>query len=299
MKRLLSFLCLLATVVCGSAQTKSQLEVLCGAELLYRDVNFVRLYDVYFSLTPAVKWHMGKDWQIAVQGNIPIANYGYGKVNSKVSVRMGVLSKQLHLGADQHFKLSAGFFGQNRYGLDLRWMYPVTDWLMLQARGGYTGYWQMVGDATMEKMDCLTGTLGVNVYLKRWNTEFKAEGGRYVYEDYGVEGDVFRHFKHCSVGLFARLHEKRASYIKSEHKYSGGFKIVVMLPPYKKSDKRIVLRPANQFHTSYMAQSDEFSMSTYATDPEDNQRNYAIDIDWGVDGAFGSRCEKVKKKSDE
>ena len=196
---------------------------------------------------------------------------------------MGItsLSKQLHVGSNQHFKVSAGFFSNGRYGLDVRWMYPITSWLMVQARGGYTGHWQMVGDATIDKPDKLLATAGVNVYLRKWNTEARVIGGRYLNDDWGFEGDIFRHFRHTSVGLFARRHNPRTTYTSKSHKLSGGFKIVIMLPPYKKSDKKFRVRPLNNFHTSYIAQSDEYSMVNYRTDPEENERTNAIDVEWG------------------
>lgn len=275
-------ICFLAALSASHAQRQSQVELFCGVDLFYRDVNFMRLYDVLVNITPAVKWHMGRDWMFTAQGCIPVVDYGYGKVNKKVRMNMGVISKQLHLGANQHFKFSGGFFSQQRYGLDARWMFPINSWLMVQARAGYTGFWQMVGDATIEKPDCFTGTLGANVFLKQWNTEARLSGGRYIYEDYGVEAEVFRHFAHCSVGMFGRLHEKRTSYIKTPHSFSGGFKVVIMIPPYKKSQKKFVVRPASNFRTSYIAQSDEMSMYSYATDPEENARTNSIDVAWGT-----------------
>jgi hypothetical protein len=280
-KRLLLFLCLLTTAVCGSAQHKPQVEAMCGVDLSYRDVNFLRLYDYLINLTPSVKWHMGHDWLLAAQGYIPIANYGYSKNSSKVRMSIATLSKQLHLGSDQHFKVSTGFFTSGRYGLDVRWMYPINSWLMVQARGGYTGHWQMVGKSRVDKPDKVTATAGVNVFLRKWNTEARLIGGRYLYEDWGIEGDIYRHFRHTSVGLFARRHNPRSTYIVQPHKFSGGFRIVIMLPPYKKSDKKFRARLLNNFHTSYIAQSDEYSMVTYRTDPEENERTNAIDVEWG------------------
>lgn len=283
MKRVVLLFGLLAVITTTYAQPKSQFEVMCGANASYRDVNWNRLYDVWVALTPSVKWHFGSDWQATAGAYVPVVCYGYGHDMTKVRMSMAVLSKQLHLGANQHFKLSAGFFSSDRYGLDLRWMYPITNWLMVQARGGFTGKWTMVGsDKGVERMDKLTGSLGLNVYFEKWNTEARIEGGEYVYNDWGIECTVMRHFPHTSVGLFGAIHEPRAYWSEYTQRHSGGFKVVVMLPPYKKSKRKFVVRPTNNFHTTYNAQSNEYSMRMYLTDPEENQRTYAVDVDWGI-----------------
>lgn len=270
------------TALCSYAQHKPQVEAMCGVDLYYRDVNFMRLYDVLLNLTPAVKWHMGRDWLFSGQMYIPVVDQGYGKKYMRVRLGLASLAKQLHLPGNQHFKLSAGFFAGSRYGLDARWMFPVNSWLMLQARAGYTGYWTMVGNSTVEKPDLITGTIGANLYMAKWNTELRVQGGRYIYEDWGMEGNIFRHFPHTSVGLFARYHESSSTWRVKPHKFTGGFKIIIMLPPYKKSDKKFRARLISNFNTTWIAQSDEYSMSTYYTDPEENDRTNAIDVEWGT-----------------
>lgn len=34
----------------------------------------------------------------------------------------------------------------------------------------------------------VTALVGANVYLNRWNTQFRVRGGRFLYADYGVVG---------------------------------------------------------------------------------------------------------------
>lgn len=272
-------------------QTEPKAELFCGAELSYADVNFTRLYDVLINLTPGGKIHLGHDWDVAFQGYIPVVNEGYGKRSSMVRLNMANISKTVRMEqARQYFKLTAGLFGRERYGGDLRWMYPATDWLMFHARAGLTNHWALgsnlddAKEAVFDGKDWIfTGLLGASIWLNPWATELRATGGRYLNSDYGVEGEVIRHFKYCSISLFAQLHEKGAEGNSRWHNNSGGFRIVMLLPPYKKQQNRqVVVRPQSNFRLTYNAQADGYSMRKYNTDPEENERFYPIDIPWGT-----------------
>ncbi len=268
------------------AQTK--VELFCGADLSYADVNFIRLYDVLLNLTPGAKWHLGNDWMLAGQAFVPVINDGYPKRQDMVRVNMAVVSKELHFAeARQYLKFSAGMFGKERCGGDLRWMYPVCDWLMLQARASLTKHWVFgfgwdgSSESYIDGNWIATAQAGASFYINKYNTEFRLTGGRYLNEDMGAQLDVMRHFRHCTVGLFAQLHE-RGNDDYSYHHEAGGFKVIMMLPPYKKSNKKVVLRPASNFRLTYNAQSDGVSMKTFFTDPEENERVNAINVPWGT-----------------
>ena len=141
----------------------------------------------------------------------------------------------------------------------------------------------------------MSGIAGVNFWLNPWQTEIRLSGGRYVDGIWGSELDVMRHFRYVTIGAFAQLHEASPnSFYK--HKISGmfsvydrkqtaGFKIVVMLPPYKKSDRKFVLRPASNLSLGYNGQQDEVTMQMYHTDPEENAREYPVSVPWGINSA--------------
>lgn len=75
----------------------------------------------------------------------------------------------------------------------------------------------------MQQMERVTGQAGVNVYLEKVNTEFRLHGGRYLMS-YGVTAEAIRHFKHCTVGLYAQYSD--------QGKENGGFKVIMMIPPW-------------------------------------------------------------------
>lgn len=264
-------------------------DIFCGMDLHYADVNFLRLYNTLVYLTPGIKWNMGKDWQLAAQAWLPIDNNGYDKRYNMIRLSTLALSKELHFpSARQHLKLSAGLFGKERWGADIKWMMPVNSWLMLQAQAGLTQRWALGFDwdgtyesefkeeqNNMPKEWVPTGVLGARVYLRPWDTEFVLTGGRYLRKDVGVQMEVMRHFKYCTVSLYAQKHEKN-DFVKWNDKESGGFKIIVMLDRKgwntKTKDKMVTFRPASNFRLTYIAQSDANAMRMYTTDPEENER---------------------------
>lgn len=273
-------------VLSGFCQDKKgQIDLFCGAELNYNDTDIKRLYNVLINLTPGVKWNLGNGWMTAGQLSYGALNYGYNTKYNYLSIGMVTLSKELTFGSNQHLKFTGGLFNRERYGLDARWMMPVNSWLMLQARAGLTNmWWCSTKEQTFKGKNWTpTAIAGANVWIDKWATEFRLSGGRYINEDYGMEGEVYCHFKHCSIGAFAQYHEPYyASYVKDTYRYAGGFRVVMMIPPYKKSDKKVRIRPASNFRLTYNAQSDGYSMKMYHTDPEENEREYQMDVRWGT-----------------
>ncbi len=246
-----------------AAQEKARVDVFMGAELHYRDIFYDKLYEVLVNLTPGVKWRIPGGWQLAGQAIVPVYN-DYGERYKKVRLNMAVLSKEWAWNGKQFLKASAGLFSNERYGVDLKWMYPVNHWLALDAGVGVTGFCSMAVDWECSKMKRLTAQGGARFYLGKVNTEFRLHGGRYLYGDNGGVLEVMRHFKHCTVSLYAQYSDTWEK--------SGGFKVIVMLPPYKRRGGKVRVRPASNFRLTYDGQCQAYSMAEYVTDPEENER---------------------------
>mgnify|MGYP000624058933 CR=1 FL=1 len=62
-------------------------------------------------------------------------------------------------------------------------------------------------------MERLTALAGVRAYLSGVNTEFRVRGGRFLYEDCGVQGEAMRHFRIARWGCLPNIpiREKRIS----------------------------------------------------------------------------------------
>ncbi len=285
------FIGLLLSLGAQGQEKAGQVDIFCGADLSYGDTNWKRLYDVLVNVTPGVKWNMGHDWMLATQLSVGVVNDGFPQRNADFQLSMATLAKEWTIGGNHHVKATGGLFNKNRYGMDVRWMMPVTSWMMVQARAGLTNEWYLSFDEqTFVYGNWVpTATAGANFWIDRWATEFRVSGGRYMNEDWGVEGEAYCHFKHVSVGAFVQLHEKyhnvyEKTFKDNEYNYSGGFRVVIMLPPYKKSTERstVRIRPASNFRLTYNAQSDGHSMKKYHTDPEENEREYQTKVQWGT-----------------
>ena len=285
MKRLYLIIYIVA-LCCSSAMAGNEkgLEIFCGADLNYKDVNALRLYDILLYLTPGAKWHLGHEWQVAGQVGLPIVNDGYDKKYDYVSLKNLTLSKQFHFSPKQHVKLSGGLFSKHRYGIDVKWMGIVNKWLAFTAQGGLTGKYAAERVWGVDHLKTLTALAGAKVYLQRWNTQFGITAGRYIAKDYGVEGEVMRHYKHCTVSLFGEVHEN-PSYVINGTRYAGGFRVVVMLPDCKLGKGKVKLRPASNFRLTADMNTERTLQKMYYTDPEENEREGWFSRDevrWGV-----------------
>ena len=137
LRGLILFVCFLSSLICcGQTMTQQktasarQLELFCGVTLGYADTNWLRLYDVQINATPGLRWHLGHDWSVTAQGLIPVVSAGYtfrDITNKYWRLNMATVSRQLHFNsANQHLRLTAGLFGNERYGADVRWAYGLT-----------------------------------------------------------------------------------------------------------------------------------------------------------------------------
>lgn len=195
-KRILSFLIGVATMMCNGmscgaqTQRESYVDIFSGVEFNYRNIYYNnKLYDLLINLTPGFKWHLKHQWMIAAEGYVPIYN-DYGERYKRIRLNMAVVSKEAQWGK-QFFKFSGGLFGRERYGIDVKWMYPMNHWLAVDAQIGYTGFCSMAVDWECSKMERVTGWIGARMYMNKLNTEFRLQGGRYIYEDYGVRGGMY------------------------------------------------------------------------------------------------------------
>ena len=254
---------------------EGSVDLFMGVDLNYRDLLHNKVYEVLVNLTPGVKWHVGRQWQVAAQALIPVYN-DYGDRYKRIRLNMALLSKEFYFKERYFLKVSGGLFGSERYGLDLKGMLVVNDWLAFEAQAGLTGYCSMATGWEASRPGRVTALVGADFYLNCWNTQFRARGGRFLYEDYGVVGECMRHFKHCSVGLFGSYSDRWGE--------NGGFKVVVMIPPYRRTRRTVNVRPASNFRLTNNIMADPYANRMYTTDPEENEREGWFDRDrlrWG------------------
>lgn len=245
----------------AQGQTETHFDFFAGVDLSYRDIHWNKLMEVLVNVTPGARMRLGDSWQFATQVVVPVIN-DYGEYYSKVRLGMLTVSKEFLLGTN-HLKISGGMFSAERYGLDAKWMLPVNSWLAFDAQLGLTGRWSSQ-QADGSVPDRVSGWAGARFWLDRWATEGRIRAGRFIYEDWGVIAEGFRHFRHCSVGAYGQWGDKGG--------LGAGFKVIVMLPPYKRTDRTVNFRPASHFLLSHNVMADSYSLRMYDTDPEENDR---------------------------
>lgn len=277
-------LLLITTITSMRAQYRSnagEVDIFMGLDFHYRDLFHERVFDVLLNLTPGVKWNMGHQWQASAQVFIPIVNQ-YGDLYKRVRVNMLNVSKVLvmnnHRGA---LKFTGGIFGQERYGLDVKGMLMLRDWVALAAQAGFTGYVSMQRGWDASVMGRVLALGGADFYLRNWDCEIRVRAGRYLYKDSGCSLEGMRHFKHTTVALYGEY--------SSFNGFNGGFKVVVMLPPYHMKRRKVNIRPASNFRLTYKKESAPYSNVVYQTDPEENE----------YDGWFGKDFLKYDNKNEE
>jgi len=258
-------------------------DIFSGANFAFRDVSYNRQYDIHLSLTPGFKWNFGDHWQVAGQMyldiidqyNDPYYSQYYNHKGNIFYFGMLDISKELKLGG-LYCKASAGFFSESRFGVDLKLFLPVTSWFAFEAQGGLTGLFSTSNDWGFSPMQRFAGTIGGDIYLAGSNTQLRGVIGSYLYRDFGCEAEAIRHFRHSSVSLYANWNNKEA--------FDGGFRVVVMLPPYHRKQRTVNIRPASNFYLPYTIMVHEWTNRMYKTDPEENMRDgwFSRDLlDWG------------------
>ena len=269
--------------------TSPSLDLFSGLDLSFRDINFQRQYDFLIRLTPGFKWNMGNHWQLAGNIQIPIVNQ-YGDAYKYVQLNMFNISKEFHI-KSLYLKGSAGIFSQFRYGVDLKAFLPLCNWFAFEGQAGWTGMMILIPDWHVEKMNNFAWIVGGDIYLSQWNTQFRGVAGRYLYEDYGFEVEAMRHFNHTTISVYVRWSNREA--------YDGGFKLVIMLPPYHRTHRTVNFRPASNWRLTYSTMARSYANVMYRTDPEENIRDgwFSRDLlQWGSHTMEPDFIIKEKKK---
>lgn len=253
----------------GQPQAKGQdtspgIDFFSGVNFSFADMNFYRQYDVLLHLTPGFKWNMGHHWQLAGQAMIPVVNTFNDYYSKYVQIGAFNISKELRVNK-LYLKTTVGVFDMYRYGADMKVFLPFSEVVAAEGQVGYVGVFYMDPLPHIYKPDRLVWTVGGDIYLPRWNTQFRGTVGRYLYKDFGCEAEAMRHFNHTTVSLYGRW--------SGEYGLDGGFRVVIMLPPYHRKHRAVNFRPASNYRMAYSVMFNNYSNCMYHTDPEQNERD--------------------------
>lgn len=223
--------------------SRFKVDILVYPQLSFKNLIITQIYQVLFTLNPAIEVSLWPGMKFTGQMIIPVYNDGYGYLQDKVHPGFITLSQQFRLPYNIKGKATIGYFNADRYGADLMLFYPFKDErFSLEGRIGAVaiGYWD--GFRLHYDTDfSTTWTLGANFYWPRFNTTFSLKGEQYLMGEKGVKFEMIRHFRYASVGFYAQKAKEANS--------NGGFRIQVLLPPYKY--KRFKNKYVPRLNTSY------------------------------------------------
>jgi len=266
-----------------------KVELFSGLDFSYRDILLDRQYTFLVHLTPGIKWHITPHTLFAASVAVPVIN-SYGDEFSRPYFNTLNISHQMKLGKVA-LKPSAGLFTMDRYGLDLKAMMPLTEWLALEGQAGYTGHFSTITGWQMSPLSHGMLLVGGDIYLKQWDTQMRLIAGQFLKADRGVYAEGLRHFTHTSVGVYLQYTDFNKVNARPYSGFNTGFKVIYALPPYRRSHiaasgktRKVLWRPADAFRLTYNMNADAHSGKVYMTDPEQNERHgwFSPDIlPWG------------------
>lgn len=207
--------------------SRFKVDILVYPQLSFKNLIITQIYQVLFTLNPAVEISLWPGMKLTGQLIVPIYNDGYGYLQDKIHPGFITLSQRFRLPFNIKGMATVGYFSADRYGADLQLFYPFKDErFSLEGRIGSVaiGYWNGF-NLHYDTEFSTTWSLGANFYWPRYNTSFSLKGEKYLMGERGVKFEMIRHFRYASVGFYAQKAKEANS--------NGGFRIQVLLPPYK------------------------------------------------------------------
>lgn len=223
--------------------SRFKVDILVYPQLSFKNLIITQIYQVLFTLNPAVEVSLWPGMKFTGQLIVPVYNDGYGYLQDKVHPGFITLSQRFRLPFNIKGMATVGYFSADRYGADLQLFYPFRDErFSLEGRIGSVaiGYWNGF-NLHYDTEFSTTWSLGANFYWPRYNTSFSLKGEKYLMGEKGVKFEMIRHFRYASVGFYAQKAKEANS--------NGGFRIQVLLPPYKY--KRFKNKYIPRLNTSY------------------------------------------------
>lgn len=245
-----------------------KVDILVYPELHFRNYILSKVYEIVVNVSPVIEISLWKGTKLSAQIIFPIKN-DYGERYEQIRPGFLVLTQTVRLPWRTFWTTSVGTFNNFRWGIDTRLKHVLKDErFAIEGRLGYTGrgyfdHWSYYHG----KQWALTGSLGMSAYWPKYNTKFNIRGERYLLGEYGMRGEMMRHFRHASIGFYVSLTQHAGN-----KGLNGGFIFQIAIPPYKNKRKGYLPRiNAGDFGIAYNAGNEEIYGKSYRSRPDDNQ----------------------------
>ena len=251
--------------------SKFKADILIYPQLSFQNMDITKIYQVMFSLNPALEISLWQGMKFTGQVILPLyvdtqGYAAYSPLYKKVRPGFVTLSQRMNLPYRLKAKATIGFFNQDQHGIDFQLFRPFKDErFSLEGRVGYTGwgYW----DGFKHKYNGeyqWTWSCGGNFFWPQYNTLFSLKAEQYLLGEKGVRFDMIRHFKYASIGFYAMKAENAKS--------NGGFRFQVALPPYKQKRHKHIPRVSMSKNMGiiYNAGNERVYYKQYRAESSDN-----------------------------
>lgn len=246
-------------------------DILIYPQLSFQNMDITKIYQVMFSLNPALEISLWQGMKFTGQVILPLyvdteGYAAYSPIYKKVRPGFITLSQRINLPYKFKAKATIGFFNQDQHGIDIQLFRPFKDErFSLESRIGYTGwgYWDGFKHKYNGKYQW-TWSCGGNFFWPQYNTLFSLKAEQYLLGEKGVRFDMIRNFKYVSIGFYAMKAENASS--------NGGFRFQVALPPYKHKKHKYIPRVtmSKNMGIIYNAGNERIYYRQYRVESSDN-----------------------------
>ena len=246
-----------------------KVDIVLYPQLALQNTGFNQIYETQLNLAPALEVDLWKGMQFTGQVIFPIVN-DLGPQGDEIRPGFVSLSQNFRMGKSFFARAVVGNFNANRYGIDATVFHPLyKDRIEIEGNIGLTGSSYFYGgDWIRSNINQLNWFVKTRYYDANYNLQVAMSYGRYINGDYGVRGDITRHFGAVSIGFFAMY---------SGGKPNGGFHFALPLMIKKRNRKRkLRVIPAPYFDWEYNAGTEFEKGRYYETRPNANrtENNY-------------------------
>ena len=204
------------------------IDVVVYPQSYYKNLIINQIYQILLEVSPAVEVTLWKGAKLTAQVIWPVYNDGYTGEYKNVRPGYITLQQQFRLPYDVTGDVRLGVFDQRAYGAELNLGHYFNDeHFSVWGKLGYVGEgcYKKFRKFTYTGKDMFYWSVGPDYYCEPFNVQIKLRAEQYLMQEIGVKAEIIRHFRYCSVGLYAQ---------KAQHaKSNGGFRIYVALPPNK------------------------------------------------------------------
>ncbi|MCD7900849.1 MAG: YjbH domain-containing protein [Bacteroides sp.] len=245
-------------------------DIILYPEVSLENFSMDKLYHYKVNFAPAIQTSPWKGAMITAQIIFPIATNIKGEATR---IRPGIITLSQDIRLKKNFlgRVVVGNFTDNQIGIQagLRYRSPNG---RIEAMGliGTTGYSEITRDEGwyIGFHQEVTGMLKGIYYEPCLNVELSAQVNRYLFGDYGIRGDLTRHFGEYAIGLYA---------IAVKGRVNGGFHFAI---PFRgkscKRNHKVRIKLPDYYAAEYSREPrgrymDEKMGTTYDTRPDENR----------------------------